>query len=110
MESIGDDLGGGILGVGSPWASDRGMTVDPLSFPGALLGGTQNFGNQTGGLSLEELTPLWRECGAECPSVFWLWTQFCHTRGQQDRARCSKWDGVTCHSRGFGAWKCDGQW
>lgn len=41
MESIGDDLGGGILGVGSPWASDRGTTVDPLSFPGALRGGTE---------------------------------------------------------------------
>ena len=41
MESTGDDLGGGIWGVGSPWASDGAMTVDPLSFPGALRGGTE---------------------------------------------------------------------
>lgn len=72
--------------------------------------GSQNFGNQTGGLNLEELTPLWGQCEAEAPSVFWLWRQFCHICGQQDRACCSKWHGVACHSRGSGAWRCDGQW
>ena len=58
---------------------DCGPSKPPRSLGGWNGGGSQNFENQTGGLNLEELTLLWGECGAEALSVFWLWTQFCHT-------------------------------